>query len=105
MPSLTHSPAWQALIAHHARIKDLYLRTLFADDPGRAERLSAEGGGLFLDYSKNRITEKTLQLLLALAAERGVAERRRAMSPERRSTRLNGVPCCMSRCVRRAAPT
>ena len=79
MAVLTGSPAWQALIAHHARIKDVHLRTLFADDPGRAERFSAEGAGLFLDYSKNRITGETVQLLLALAEDRGVAKRRDAM--------------------------
>jgi glucose-6-phosphate isomerase len=79
MTALTASPSWQALEAHHAQIKDLHLRTLFADDPGRAERFSAEGAGLFLDYSKNRITDETLGLLLRLAEERGVAKRRDAM--------------------------
>ena len=76
---MTASPAWNELTAHHLRIKDLHLRTLFAEDPDRAARLSAEGGGLFLDYSKNRITHETIELLLALAAERGVAARRDAM--------------------------
>src|SRR5271165_6107488 len=79
MTALTRTPAWQALVAHHAEIKDLHLRTLFAEDPGRAERFSAEAAGLFLDYSKNRITDKTLTLLLRLAEERGVAQRREAM--------------------------
>ena len=73
------TPAWQALAAHHAQIKDVHLRTLFADDPGRAEHFSVEGAGLFLDYSKNRITDETLRLLLQLAEERGVARRRDAM--------------------------
>ena len=77
--ALTHSPAWQALSAHQHRIKDVHLRTLFADDPGRAERFSAEGAGLFLDYSKNRITGETLGLLLALAEDCGIAARRDAM--------------------------
>ena len=77
--SLTPSPAWAALTAHHARTKDVHLRTLFADDPARATRFSVEGAGLFLDYSKNRITDETLRLLLALATERGVAGRRDAM--------------------------
>ena len=76
---LTHSSAWQALSAHYERIKNVHLRTLFADDAGRAERFSAEGAGLFLDYSKNRITGETMQLLLALAEDRGVAARRDAM--------------------------
>ena len=79
MTALAATPSWQALSAHYARIKDAHLRALFPDDPGRAERFSAEGAGLFLDYSKNRITDETLQLLLALAAERGVAKRRDAM--------------------------
>ena len=79
MTVLTNTLSWRALTAHHARIKDLHLRSLFADDPGRAERFSAEGAGLFLDYSKNRITGETLRLLLQLAEERGVAIRRDAM--------------------------
>jgi len=79
MTALTETPAWQALTTHHAQIKDLHLRQLFADDPGRAERFSAEGAGLFIDYSKNRITDETLRLLLQLAEERGVAKRRDAM--------------------------
>jgi len=76
---LTTSPSWHQLAAHHARIKDIHLRTLFAEDPGRAERFVAEGAGLFLDYSKNRITDETLALLLRLAEERGVTARRDAM--------------------------
>jgi glucose-6-phosphate isomerase len=79
MTALTAAPSWRALAAHHAQIKDVHLRTLFADDPDRASRFSAEGGGLFLDYSKNRITDETLRLLLGLAEERGVAKRRDAM--------------------------
>jgi glucose-6-phosphate isomerase len=79
MTALAATPSWQALSAHYVRIKDAHLRTLFADDPGRAERFSAEGAGLFIDYSKNRITDETLRLLLALAEERGVAKRRDAM--------------------------
>src|SRR5580692_12977419 len=73
------SAAWQALTAHYQQIKDAHLRRLFADDPGRGERLTAEGAGLYLDYSKNRITDETVRLLLRLAQERGVAERRDAM--------------------------
>ena len=79
MTALTAMPAWKALSSHHAQIKDLHLRKLFADDPGRAERFSVEGAGLFLDYSKNRITEETMRLLLQLAEDRGVAKRRDAM--------------------------
>ncbi len=79
MTALSATSAWQALAAHHAHVKDLHLRKLFADDPGRAERFSIDGAGLFLDYSKNRITDETVRLLLQLAEERGVAERRDAM--------------------------
>jgi glucose-6-phosphate isomerase len=71
--------AWRALATHYQQIKDVHLRQLFAEDPGRGERLTVEGAGLYLDYSKNRITDETVQLLLRLAQERGVAERRDAM--------------------------
>jgi len=76
---LTRRPAWQALQAHYQQLKDVHLRTLFAQDPRRGERLTAEGAGLFLDYSKNRVTGETLRLLQALAADAGVAARRDAM--------------------------
>ena len=76
---LTETPAWRALQAHHARIEPMHLRQLFAEDPGRAERFSVEGAGLHLDYSKNRITDETMDLLLQLARECGLAERRDAM--------------------------
>ncbi len=79
MTALMATSAWTALAAHHERIKDVHLRTLFMEDPGRAERFSAEGAGLFLDYSKNRITDETLRLLLQLADQRGVVGRRDAM--------------------------
>jgi glucose-6-phosphate isomerase len=71
--------AWKALASHYQAIKGRHLREMFADDPGRAERFRAEGAGIFLDYSKQRITDETLRLLLQLAAERRVAERRDAM--------------------------
>jgi len=75
----TETPAWRALQAHYDKIKDTHLRQLFAEDAKRGERLVAEGAGLYLDYSKNRITDETIGLLLQLAAERGVAQRRDAM--------------------------
>ena len=75
----TGSPAWQALADHHAQIKDMHLRQMFADDPGRAERFTCESAGLLLDYSKNRITAATMKLLIGLAEERGVAVLRDAM--------------------------
>jgi glucose-6-phosphate isomerase len=77
--SLTLRPAWKALVAHHEQVKDVHLRTLFAEDPARGERLTVEAAGLFLDYSKNRITDDTLRLLLQLAGECGLRERIDAM--------------------------
>ncbi|ODS02259.1 glucose-6-phosphate isomerase [Methyloceanibacter marginalis] len=79
MPTLIETPAWQALEAHHAKIKDAHLRELFAEDKNRAAKFTAEGAGLLLDYSKNRITEETLAFLIDLAKERKIAERRDAM--------------------------
>jgi glucose-6-phosphate isomerase len=76
---LRERPAWKALEQHYAEIDAVHLRQLFADDPGRGERLTAEGAGLYLDYSKNRVTDETLRLLIQLAEESGVAERRDAM--------------------------
>jgi glucose-6-phosphate isomerase len=66
---LTERPAWQALAAHHEAIKDVHLRTLFAGDAQRGERLTAEAVGLYFDYSKHRVTDETIRLLLALAEE------------------------------------
>ena len=77
--SLTQTASWKALQAHYEQIKDVHLRKLFADDPGRGERMVADGAGVTLDYSKNRITDDTLKLLLQLAKERGVEARRDAM--------------------------
>jgi glucose-6-phosphate isomerase len=68
-----------ALERHHAEIRDLHLRDLFASDPTRGERLAAEGAGLYLDYSKNRVTDDTVGLLLRLAEESGLPERTEAM--------------------------
>jgi len=66
---LTRLPAWADLQAHHAALKSTHLRELFAADPTRGERLTAEAAGVFLDYSKNRVTDDTLKLLLQLADE------------------------------------
>jgi glucose-6-phosphate isomerase len=76
---LTETPSWIALQAHYEKIKDVQLRQLFAEDPGRSKRLAVESTGLYLDYSKNRITDETVRLLVQLAGERGVAARRDAM--------------------------
>jgi glucose-6-phosphate isomerase len=72
-------PAWKALESHHQKSSGVHLRSLFKDDPGRGERFTAEAAGLFLDYSKNRITDETLGLLKTLAEESGLRERIDAM--------------------------
>jgi len=76
---LPERKSWQALKRHYDEISGRHLRELFAGDPGRGERLTAEAAGLYLDYSKNRVTDETMRLLVALAEESGVAERRDAM--------------------------
>src|SRR5262247_149121 len=76
---LTERKAWKALEAHHKNVRDLHLRKLFADDQKRGERMTAEAVGLYLDYSKNRVTDETLKLLLQLAEESGLRERIDAM--------------------------
>src|SRR5215210_1868546 len=89
MPStpLRELPAWRELEQHHADIRDVHLRDLFASDPDRGTRLTAEAAGLFLDYSKHRVTDDTLRLLIGLAEERGLRERIDAMfSGERINT-------------------
>ena len=76
---LTDRDSWGALRRHFGEVGDRHLRDLFGEDPGRGERLVADGAGLHLDYSKNRITDETIGLLRALAQECGVPERREAM--------------------------
>ena len=76
---LRERKAWQALERHYAEISGTHLRDLFAADPGRGERLTAAAVGIYLDYSKNRVTDETMRLLIELAEESGVAERRDAM--------------------------
>ena len=86
VPSLTARPAWKSLEAHYQEIRDLHLRKLFADDPGRGERMTAEAVGIYLDYSKNRVTNETLKLLLQLAEEVGLrADRRHVPGRENQS--------------------
>jgi glucose-6-phosphate isomerase len=76
---LRERAAWRALERHHAEIAGRHLRDLFAADPDRGERLTAEAAGIHLDYSKNRVTDETIRLMLALAEESGLAERREMM--------------------------
>ena len=79
MSTLTQSPAWQALQAHHQSLADVHMRELFAQDPQRFSRFSMQLDSLLLDYSKNRITGETLDLLFALARQAGVETQRDAM--------------------------
>ena len=76
---LTERPAWKALEAHFQKVRALQLRQLFADDPDRGKRMTAEASGIYLDYSKNRITDETIKLLLQLAEESGLRTRIDAM--------------------------
>jgi glucose-6-phosphate isomerase len=76
---LTERPAWKDLEGHFKKVRDLHLRQLFAGDAERGKRLTAEGAGIYLDYSKNRITAETIQLLLQLAEESGLRSRIDAM--------------------------
>src|SRR5450759_4375634 len=85
---LTERPAWKALEVHYATIRGLHLRQLFAEDPRRGERLTAEATGIYLDYSKNRITDETIRLLVSLAEECGLRERIAAMF---RGERINAT--------------
>jgi glucose-6-phosphate isomerase len=79
VPPLRRRPAWALLEKHYQKLKGVHLRQLFADDRGRGERLAADAAGLYLDYSKNRITDETLKLLLQLAQECGLQDRIEAM--------------------------
>ena len=71
--------AWKALQAHYPQVRELHLRKLFAEDPKRGERMTAEAVGIYFDYSKHRITDETLRLLLQLAEESGLRARIDAM--------------------------
>src|SRR5262249_41672703 len=75
----TKASAWKALASHYKETSELHLRQLFADDPKRGQRMAVEGVGLYLDYSKNRVTDETLTLLLQLAEESGLRTRVDAM--------------------------
>ncbi|NJD32193.1 MAG: glucose-6-phosphate isomerase [Gammaproteobacteria bacterium] len=79
MQSVTAHPAWRALQAHYEDVRDQHLRALFAQDPKRGERLALEAVGIYLDYSKNRITDETIRLLVELAGQAGLRERIDAM--------------------------
>src|SRR6202158_5424476 len=76
---LRQRPAWKALEAHYPKVKEPTLRTLFAEDPQRGERLTVEAAGIYLDYSKHRVTDETLRLLVQLAEDSGLRARIEAM--------------------------
>src|SRR5262245_33103521 len=78
-PPLRRRPAWGLLEKHYQKLKGIHLRELFADDRGRGERLAIDAAGIYLDYSKNRITDETLRLLLQFAEESGLRDRIDAM--------------------------
>ncbi len=79
VPPLRERKAWQALERQYADIGQRHLREFFSEDPGRGERLTAEAEGIYLDYSKNRVTDETMRLLVELAEESGLPEHRDAM--------------------------
>src|SRR3954464_5543747 len=76
---ISEFPEWRALADHHERIKDTHLRRLFADDPERGTALTVRAGDLYLDYSKNRLTRETIDLLVARAERVGLLDRTEAM--------------------------
>jgi glucose-6-phosphate isomerase len=90
--SIRETPEWEALRAHAEEVKGLHLRGLFADDPGRAERLRSEVGDLYVDWSKHLVTDRTVELLLALARRAGLEERVAAMWRGERINTTEGRP-------------
>jgi glucose-6-phosphate isomerase len=92
MPKLTSSPAWTALTQHFQSLRDVHMRTLFAEDPNRFQTFSLRAGDLFIDYSKNRATQQTLELLFSLARQARVEERRDRMFAGERINGTEGRP-------------
>ena len=106
MPPLRRRPAWALLEKHYQKLKAVHLRQLFADDRERGESLAIEAAGLYLDYSKNRITDETLRLLLQLARKSlGCGSASTPCSEATRSMSRRTALCFTSRCVRRAGAT
>ncbi len=100
MSALTESPAWKALARHHEAMRDVHVRSLFEDDPKRFERFSLEEADLLVDYSKHRVTDETMRLLLdARASRRRSPSGATACSRARRSTAPRTAPCSTSRCA------
>ncbi len=84
-PFLIDTAAWKALQTHHREIGELHLRRLFSDDPQRGARLTVEAAGIFLDFSKNRLTHETIALLVQLAEQRGLRDALTPCSAGRKS--------------------
>ena len=103
VPALRKRAAWSLLEAHCQKIKGIHLRQLFAEDRGRGERLTVEAAGIHLDYSKNRITDETLELLLRLAGNLGCGSGSTPCSVATKSTSRKIARCSTWRCVRRGA--
>ena len=102
---LRERPAWAALGSHYEAIRDTHLRELFAQDPARGERLTAEGAGLYLDYSKNRVTDETLGAAASRwPSSRGWRSASRRCSAASGSTSRRIARCCTSRCGCPRAP-
>ena len=101
---LTERPAWKALLEHHQKIRDVHLRTLFSEDPRRGERFALEAAGLYLDYSKNRVTDETMRCSCDWRRKSGSARADRRDVPRREDQRhRDSAPCCTWRCARREA--
>jgi len=98
---LTQRQAWKALEAHHKNVREFHLRKLFADDPKRGERMTAEALGLYLDYSKNRITDETSSSCCNLPRNSGCANASTPCSGARKSTSRKTAPSCTSPYARR----
>ena len=101
--ALTELPAWKALSAHYEQFRNVHLRKLFADDPKRGESLAVTAEGFYFDYSKHRVTDETMRLLIAAGRTNpacAIASTRCFAAT--RSTSPKSAPCCMSRCAPRA---
>ena len=98
---LAERQVWKSLAAHYQKVREMHLREIFADDPERGERMTAEAVGIYLDYSKNRITDETLKLLLQLAESPDCANGSTPCFGARRSTSQKTAPSCTWPCARR----
>ena len=100
-PPIDQSAAWQALTIHATAQADVTIADRFAADPDRAERLTVDGAGLHVDFSKNRVGAETIELLAALADTAGLANQREAMFAGEAINTTEDRPCCTPRCAAR----